>query len=494
MKVIIIGAGIAGLAAGIYAQQSGIEATIFEAHSIAGGNATSWRRKGYLFEGGLHWLVGSSKKTALHELWCEVGALQENNPVHNRDPFFSYISKKGTISLYRDSKKMEESLLSISPQDEKAIRQLGKDIRSFLKMSMPIMDLKGVKVKTKRKMALSTLFSFVSSMNTMKQLSNISVAEYIARFKGTEVRELLALVVGSKEFTANSLLFTLGGFAAGDGGYPKGGSLRMAQNMEDKFKEWGGNLQFQKRVEQIHISNGKADGVLVDGELHQADAVIVTQDTLSAVDLLFKKPLNESWILELKKNITPINCTFLSLGIAADLKHIPANVMYPIKKSFSYGGKTHHTIAFNNYANFKNYAPKGCSALTMILMEDTYDEWKAAKLDGTYNQKKQELAEIIIDRLTSVIPEIENKVEVWDIATPLTYERYCGTYRGSWMSIMKPGDSIQQYPCRSESVRGLYFAGQRICLPGGMPVALTTGRTAVQHVCLDQNIMFQQKM
>lgn len=53
-KVVIVGAGIARLSAGIYALQSGIDVTFFEVHTIPGGNCTSWRRKGYLFEGGLH--------------------------------------------------------------------------------------------------------------------------------------------------------------------------------------------------------------------------------------------------------------------------------------------------------------------------------------------------------------------------------------------------------------------------------------------------------
>ena len=47
-KVIVIGAGVAGLSSGIYAQKCGFDVTILESHSIAGGNCTSWKRKGYL--------------------------------------------------------------------------------------------------------------------------------------------------------------------------------------------------------------------------------------------------------------------------------------------------------------------------------------------------------------------------------------------------------------------------------------------------------------
>ena len=89
-SIAIVGAGIAGLAAGVYARQSGFDVTVYEAHAIPGGASTSWSRKGYLFEGGMHWLTGSSPKTALNAVWTEIGALNPDVPVYVRDPFLVY--------------------------------------------------------------------------------------------------------------------------------------------------------------------------------------------------------------------------------------------------------------------------------------------------------------------------------------------------------------------------------------------------------------------
>jgi len=75
-KIIIVGAGIAGLTAGIYARRSGFDVTLIEKHSISGGMCTSWKRKGYLFEGAMHWLTGSSPKTKIHKIWRDTGALR----------------------------------------------------------------------------------------------------------------------------------------------------------------------------------------------------------------------------------------------------------------------------------------------------------------------------------------------------------------------------------------------------------------------------------
>jgi len=44
-SIIIIGAGFAGLAAGIYAQMNGFRSQIFEMHNLPGGLCTSWKKK-----------------------------------------------------------------------------------------------------------------------------------------------------------------------------------------------------------------------------------------------------------------------------------------------------------------------------------------------------------------------------------------------------------------------------------------------------------------
>ena len=53
-KIIIIGAGLSGLTAGIYAQMAGFDAEIYEKHTIVGGECTGWDRKGYHIDNCIH--------------------------------------------------------------------------------------------------------------------------------------------------------------------------------------------------------------------------------------------------------------------------------------------------------------------------------------------------------------------------------------------------------------------------------------------------------
>ncbi len=488
-KVLIVGAGIAGLTAGIYARQSGFDVTILESHTIPGGASTSWRRKGYYFEGGLHWLTGSSPKTQLYRLWREVGALDDSVAVYNRDPFFRYEENGVSAMLYRDPEQLRKHFLSIAPEDKKAINRLCNDIKKFTRMQMPITDMPKLAVKNPSKFPLSMLFGMLPALPRMKYYQNLSATELGEQFKNPQIRNLLKNMIG-EEFSASGVLFTIATLAAGDGGYPTGGSLAMAARMAKKFESLGGTIQYKTMVDKISVENGVATGVVVDGQTIKADAVIVTQDTLNAIDTLFDEPIHEPWAEQMRSETEVLTDVFIGIGVEADLSELPLNCFFPASKPIQVGDITYEYVGFNNYAGFSGYAPEGCTTLTSVLMGG-YDFWKSAKENGTYAAEKEKLANTILHEIGLKYPQIVGKVAVVDVATPLTYERYLHSYKGSWMTLTKKGQPNRQYPCKPASIQNLYFAGQRLVTPGGCPVALTTGRTATQHLCLDTNTVFQ---
>jgi len=118
-KVIIIGGGIAGLSAGVYAKKCGFDVTIFESHSIPGGICTSWKRKSYLFEGGMHWLAGSAGNQPLNKMWKHIGALNDSVKISYNEPFMEYTYKGTPIRIYRNVDTTEQHLLELSPDDQK---------------------------------------------------------------------------------------------------------------------------------------------------------------------------------------------------------------------------------------------------------------------------------------------------------------------------------------------------------------------------------------
>jgi phytoene dehydrogenase-like protein len=479
------------MSAGVHTAKSGFETIIYESHTIPGGNCTSWKRKGYLFEGGMHWVTGSSKDQMLYKVWEDVGALSDTTKIINTDPFMVCMWKGEEICLYRDVDRLENHLIKVSFEDTALIRQLCKDIRRFRSLKMPIMNIQGLKVKKGAvpTTSLRDLMAMIPALLRLPALSKISARDYAARFKHQGIRLLLSEVV-NPEYDCVSLFFSLGEFLSGDGGYVGGGSLMVANGMAKRFRELGGEIRFGKRVEQVIVENGKAVGVMVNGERIEADAVIVTGDTLAAIDTLFTPSFNEKWAMNMKRDTIPLISTFAGFGVEADLSALPENILFPLEKPFKFAGQVFSAFGFYNYGAYKNYAPKGCSVLTTLLVGDTYNYWKAAQDRGCYEEHKAELAAAVFRYAEENIPQVRGKLLHWNIATPLTYERFCGTYRGSWMTITPPGVKRVTYPHKSAKIKSLYFAGQRIMSPGGLPVAVATGRNAAQYLCRDFGAVF----
>ena len=488
-KVIVVGGGIAGLSAGVYARRCGFGATVLEGHSIAGGNCTSWRRGGYLFEGGMHWLTGSDKNSMLNKLWRTVGALDDSVGISTGEPFMVYDHGGTPVKVFRDVDATERSLLELSPEDAAEIKDLCDNVRKVRGLTMPVTNLRGVKMTKKSRPPLSLLFSALSAFGVMGKFSKISREQYISRFRHEGIRDMLRSCTSDKSGIV-PYFFTMGILAQGDGGFPEGGSLPFVGRIVKTFESMGGELLCNARVRRVIVENGKAVGVeTADGKRMEADAVIVTVDTMAAGQL-FDPPLQAPWLDKMRAVTVPTMATFVSLGVGADLSHRPHFMVFKLREPIAVGPRKYEFLSVNNYAGDPAYSPQGKTAMTMILDGDTYDFWKQAKQQGAYADEKRQLADKVVAALSGHMPEMDGKIEAADVATPLTYERYCGNWKGSWMTEMVPSMKMSQYPYKVDGVAGAYFAGQRIMPPGGLPVALSTGRTAVQHLCRDTGTVF----
>ena len=489
-KIIVIGAGISGLSAAIYAQRSGFNVTLCEQHSIAGGMCTSWKRKGYLFEGAVHWLIGSNPNTQIYQIWKETGALNEKVPVIFHERFNAVEWESKIINIYRDIEKTATHFLEISPEDKKQINRLVKDVKAFSNFKMPVTDIKGLKAQYPKRMKFSTLLKMIPALLRLGKLSKITCKEYVNQFKNHGIQKAIKTIVPD-EYAAVALIVTLSTLNTGDGGYPEGGSLAMIERMVKTFKDLGGTLLLDTKVKKIRIENQNIVGVTLNDETTlNAEAVIVAQDTMAALDNLFDTPLQDKWLTDLRKNTKPVVCTFISIGIRCVLPQ-PIVPAWELDEPIEHAGMIETQLCFYNNSGHEGYAPENSAVLTTLFMGDTYNFWKKAKEEGYYEKEKQALADKIRSAVCKKFPQAQDNIEVIDIATPLTYEKYTGAYHGSWMSIPGVGDKMTNYPGFSKKNIGLYFAGHRVMPPGGLPMAVYSGRMAAQMVCRQFNVLFR---
>lgn len=471
-KVIIIGAGIAGLTAGIYARKRGFDVTVYEKCLNPGGVSTSWKRKGYTIEGGIHWLIGSTPKMQpFHSWWKETGALADTNPVYFKDPVYTYDNGSAKLHLWRDIDKLEKEMLEFAPEDKRAIHRFCRDVR----ISMGFFQApKGFGTLLRR--AFYTLRFGVSLLHQMDR----TIAQYLEMFRNPVLRDFLGSMINDDQ-NAVSIVYTMSAYSLGDSGYPEGGSTRMAEQMAAKLIELGGHINYGTTVTRVHVENSKATGVEIGYRLETADRVVVALDSRTAVDTLFEHPLQDRWIRRMRRKTDSEQCMFFACGLDCDLSNRPECMRLIPSKPLEVGGKSFGYLPVNNYSWKRGYAPEGGTTLTMILSEDSYDFWKKAKAEGDYRQKKQETVDRILSSLYNVLPEIEGHVVMSDLATPMTYERYCSTWKGGYMGVWNARELPPVWPVKC-SIKGVFFASNRFKISGGLPIALESGHSVAMKL------------
>ena len=472
-KVIVIGAGVAGLSSAIYANKAGHDVTVFEQGTCPGGVSTSWVRRGYTFDGGIHWLVGSSSRfQPFHKRWIETGALQENNHVIYADPVFIFKTGDVVLHLWRDIDRLIKELVDFAPEDRKALQALKRHVQ-IIGTYMPAPQRFWDWV-----MIILRLPVFIP---LMVYLLCTSTRKYTERFSNPAIREMFSSILNLDQ-NALSIIGTLTGYTLGDNGYPIGGSRRLADNMEKTALTAGCQINYRSKVEKICIEDGRVTGVIVNGMLQKADHVIVAMDTCTALQTLFDEPLDERWARKLQKRTDSEHCALLSLGIKKDLSYLPSAMRIHINEPVKMAGLEYSTLWVYHYSSQEGYAPEGCSSLTVLFQGDTYDYWKNAKDKNTYKTLKEEFTQRAIQLLEEYLPEIKGNIAVTDLATPITYERYCSCYRGGYMSIWHAKTMPPRVPAKSSTIRGLHFAGMRTFMSGGLPIAVQSGYKAAKTI------------
>lgn len=493
-KIVIIGAGVAGLCTGIYALQNGYEVDIYEKHTISGGMCTGWKRKGYTIDGCIHWLVGSKDGTDMNLMWKEVGA-GVSVPMVNHDYFHQIEDEQGAIRLYSDLNKLEAHVGDVAPEDLEAIRGLIKDIRKLAKCRMPMdkaYDLYNLGDIIKTVIAMSPY------MGIMKKYDSVNVKHYVdANFRNRRLKKLLMCMV-PEDYVMSAVIYTLLDYSRQNAGYPIGGSLKFAQTLEQSYLKLGGQLHLGQGVEKIIVENGRAIGVKLqhsdmNAGIESADDTVSADYVVSAADgyqtlyhLLDGQYMDSSYekFYTDKKTYRTFTSIQVSLGIDMDLSKESHLFLVMDDQIKNMGGITEDYIRFKNYSYDKTLAPEGKTVVSTLMLSD-YNYWKCLAKDRVaYKEEKQRIGDYVISLLEKRIPGISDKIEMIDVATPTTYERYTGAMEGAYMGFLQTAETGRiAMPPTLPGLNNFYMSGMWAMSPAGLPTGLMTGKWTVQRIC-----------
>ena len=358
-KIVIIGGGISGLTAGIFAQKNGFESIILEKHHTMGGECTGWDRQGYHIDGCIHWLVGTKEGTAIRRLWDTVGAL-DGVEIYHPESFLAFEYLDITVNFCRDLERLKSSWLEISPEDRDAIEEFCSAIKKLQSFEMPV-------GKPVDMMNIIDKFRYMASMKDigfiMQKYSKLSVQELAGTFKHPALRGAINSFMPEGNFSAISVLFPLGTFTANQSSIPYGGSKAMSLRMVDKYVSLGGTVETSceamdlsikgKQANEIHCRNGKS---------FTGDYFIAACDAKVLYDRLLKKEYNDPKFQKRysnPKDYPLASNIYVGIGYEGTMENIPRTLRFPVHSISIYqNDKPIEHLQMTHYAYEKKFAPK----------------------------------------------------------------------------------------------------------------------------------------
>jgi len=509
-SIIVIGAGLAGLATGVYAQMNGYQSHILEHDSKPGGVAAAWRRGDYLIDGGIHFVMGHKPGQPIYDLYRELGTAQADSlvdmPTYGR--FLDEVSGRNIV-VTQDLDRLARDLKAISPADVRLIDELIAGARAMqgsgalfeVGMGSPP-ELTGPLDQLKMMWGMRQVFKYLTGKYAQP------MSEYAQSAHDPWLRVFLTGLF-LPEVPAWFVFMVLALMADGQMGLLAGGCPDFILPIEQRYKALGGQVTYNATVEEILVEDsplpvsgrgrgrfpsphrggargGVAVGVrLADGSEQRADVVVSAADGYSTIFKLLggryvdekTKERYRTW-----KLIRP--AVMVSFGVARTFPGEPHFIAIMLQNPFVVGNQKIEGLMIRIFNYSPRFAPPG-KTVVQVSFETEWDYWNDLQKDRPrYEAEKERVAAEVLARLEAYFPGIKSQVEVTDVATPYTTWRYTLNYKGAYMGWLPTPETIMTaIPRTLPGLANFYMAGQWVLPGGGVPPCLYSGRHVVQILC-----------
>jgi len=479
--VIVVGAGNAGLTGAVTLANAGKKVLLIEQHNITGGCATSFVRGRFEFE------------VAFHEFMDGVGVENQRGDVFDLiknlgiEDKVSVVPVKGNsiVSVLPSGKRVVQhhtstidqmigEMIQAFPEEQAGIvglmTELGPYMQNFDEymtneaMQNNSEDYSDDKFAPMRKHFFSTLDDIYDKYQIspeLRVLFNSKLSYYGCISSDTQPGFILAQVMQFLE----------------DGTYIEGGSQSISTALAEQFREQGGKLLLNTRVEKIIVENSQTKGVITaDGTRYDADYVlsnIIQSSTYYDLIGEDKTPTIE----QTNMDSVPMGfgCCNLYLGLDCAPEDVGIDSGFyfvfdgydfkKIKKQWSsFEFPDHYLVSCHTSVHPGASAP-GTSTVS-IYNHQTSEHWTNLKPEEYY-EKKQEYTRQMLARVEEQFPGICGHIEEMELATPVTLMRYINQPGGSLSGWDVSNQSLMfsRFTMIKSPIQGLFMAGSGI-LPG----------------------------
>ena len=489
--VIVIGSGIGGLCSGALLALGGKKVLVCEAHTTPGGVAHSFKKNGYTFESG-------------PSLWSGINSTKNNSPLGQilflLDEDVEIKKYKGWKVLLPEAsfdlevgrtpfRKKIKHLRGDSALDEwdafiSEIKPLSRIINK-----MPLLTLSPGNLNVKEIIKLTT-----------KLLPDIQHAGYLRKGFGEIAKkhlndpflnnwvDLLSFLISGmpmKDTNTAAMATLFAEWFKPDAHleYPVGGSESIVNALVKGLKKNGGELRLSSKVKEINFSKDLATGVTLENGQKIHSRYIVTN-----CDIWNKNKLLPSYLVNKfkTKNNNIEKCkSFLHIHLgfdASNLDNLPIHTIWV--DSWDRGITAERNIAVFSIPSVLDptMSPKGKHILHGYTpANEPWEIWKDLKSNSTeYKNLKEERCEVFLKSLRKIIPDIDNRIELKMLGTPLTHQKFTNTYCGSYGPAISANKSL--FPGHKTPFKNIFSCGAST-FPGiGIPAVAASGAYAAESI------------
>jgi len=502
---IVIGSGIGGLAcAALLAKHRGKKVLVLERHYTAGGYTHTFRRPGYDWDVGVHYIgdlaPGSSTRRIFDEIsdgqiqWADMG-----------DVYDRIIIDGDTYDLPKGRRALRDSLVTWFPDEEAAIDGYFDAVKSAVSANLPYQATKVLPgpIAAISKPLLRRNFFRWSDRTTRDVLEELTDNQRLIAVLTAQCGDY-GLPPGQSSFAMHALVashYFRGGY------YPIGGSSVIAESIIPVIEAAGGLVLINAEVAEIVIEGNRAVGVQMtaDDAVIRAPIVISDAGVLNTVNrLLPTATAEESGLLKDLSNVSPSLahlCLYLGFEESAEALDLPKHNLW-IYPSENYDANFDTSridpdaelpLIYVSFPAAKDpdFASRnpGRSTIDIITAApfEWFQQWEGSRWkhrETGYDVFKNRLADRMLDALYEQLPQLRGKVSIAEISTPLTTQHFVGYTRGELYGLDHTPTRFRQEFLKPETpIRGLYLTGQDIvscgvagAMFGGVLTAATVDR------------------
>ncbi len=499
--VIVIGAGLGGLACGAKLARAGRRVLILERKPHAGGTGFFFVRKGFKFPMGP---LGFSFPDRVRAFLAEAGA---DAALVFRRSHFQFLSPALDLVYSRPLPEIEAALSAAFPAEAAGLARFMAELDACVRTVRSAADLNPDFLAGGRRTAAlaSGTEASDSGLKSGEACPDVPSAERLALHLGdANLRNFLGSMGSAEPRLSLVHLAFMWAIMAEEGiWFPDVGIHGLTERLEEAFLAAGGELRLGTPVRAIVTSGGRATGVVTEGgETIEGGWIVSNADAKRTLLELAGSgaldPAERERIRSVPYSDSEF-CVYLGLDPGrVDWRRMKARHLF-FRKGLHPGRPSgpedfeEREIEICRWGEgTPDLVPAGKAALVLRVgfPYDYFASWRTGdKMRRVgYREYKLGLAGRLIETIEAALPGLSTAVEVMEVATPLTYLDWGGRSLGSIAGWAWSAESLRAFPQKllvETSLPNLLLAGvyavSELFL-GGVPTALHTGLLAADLI------------